>query len=376
MRLPLFATIVTALLTAALAHAQIPAPTPVLDHRPDSALPAPAPTVIVDGPTTNGSVGDVFSLLPFGPTDRFWGSAELLLWRINDPRLPPLVTSSPAGTSFGSAGVLGQATTSVLFGDGPQNMGTFSGGRFTLGYWIAPVDCGLGVQASGFWLGKRTDSFSTSSDSTGNPPIGRPYVSAITGTEQSYTVSFGAPTPFASGSVNAALSSWLRGAEFDIAYAGENPAVSHRTWLLGFRYAELGENLSITQNTNLLPGNGILFAGNAVVLAPDGVLLADSFTTRNKFYGAQVGVRQVFDFDRFDLDVSAKLAVGSVRQEVDIEGASTIVAGGVLTHATVPGGLLAVSSNIGQTSHYRFAVLPEADVKLGYKICENLTSCT
>jgi hypothetical protein len=365
MKSPLMICMLTALVTAAWANAQAPAPSPAVNSPPPT-------TVIIDAPTTDAP--SLFSLLPFGPSGRFWGSAEYLLWRIRDPQLPALVTSSPTGTPFATAGVLGQATTTVLFGDGPQNMGLFSGGRFTLGYWLAPVDSGLGVQASGFWLGKRSDSFSTSSDSTGNPPISRPYVSAITGTEQAFTVSSGPPNAFATGAVNAALSSWLRGAEFDFACAGEDTGSSRRTWLLGVRYAELGENLTIIQNTNLLPGNGILFAGNAVLQSPDGVQISDAFGTRNRFYGAQFGVRQILDFGRFDIDASAKIALGSVHQEVDIQGSSSIVSAGVVTPAATPGGLLAVGSNIGNTTRNCFAVLPEVDLKVGYKFSENLTA--
>jgi hypothetical protein len=379
MKLRLVYCIITTLLTAAWADAQLPSPLPVLsgsqNPSPQNSLPSPLATGYTspfDEPTTNISLARPYTLLPFGPSDRIWGSAEYLLWWVKDPRLPPLVTSSPAGTPFGTADVLGQPTTTVLFGDGPQNMGAFSGGRFTLGYWIAPGDTGVGIQASGFFLVKRTD-FSASSDSNGNPSIGRPFVSALTGTEQAYTVSFGNPTPFATGNVNVGMSSRLWGTEFDMALAGEDAGTSRRTWLLGFRYADLAEKLSITQGSTLLPGGGILFGGDTVVQAPDGVSLTDSFRTRNQFYGGQFGLRQAFDFGPITIDASAKAALGSVHQIVEIHGSSSIVPGEALA-ATIPGGLLALDTNIGRTTQDRFAVLPEVDLKIGYKINEFLTA--
>src|SRR5262245_36483289 len=51
----------------------------------------------------------------------FWAEVDLLAWSVKGDRLPPLVTTSPAGTPFAQAGVLGLSTTSVLFGDSSVN---------------------------------------------------------------------------------------------------------------------------------------------------------------------------------------------------------------------------------------------------------------
>jgi hypothetical protein len=260
----------------------------------------------------------------------------------------------------------------VLFGGGSQDQGIFPGGQFTFGYWMGSSDSGVGMQVSGFYM-SRGQTFSTTSDSNGNPSIGRPFVSAFTGAEQSFTVAFGDPAPFASGDINTHLYTQFWGLEYDMVFAAADTPTSHRTWLVGFRYADLTENLSIMQDTNLLPGAGILFNGQTVVLSPNGVAITDIFHTRNQFYGGQVGVRQIFDFGRFSIDASAKLALGSVHQVVEIQGSSSIVNSGVVT-ASVPGGFLALDTNIGRTTADTFAVLPEVDLKMGYKITEWLTA--
>ncbi len=59
---------------------------------------------------------------------RFWADGELLLGWQSRPRIPALVTSSPAGTPFGTAAVLGNSTTTTLFGGGNLDQGTFTGG--------------------------------------------------------------------------------------------------------------------------------------------------------------------------------------------------------------------------------------------------------
>jgi len=51
----------------------------------------------------------------------FWIGAEYLLWSAKGDKLPPLVTTSPAGTLQPQAGVLGTPGASVLFGDSGVN---------------------------------------------------------------------------------------------------------------------------------------------------------------------------------------------------------------------------------------------------------------
>src|SRR5262249_50837045 len=67
-----------------------------------------------------------------GPDDApptwVWADAEYLLWWMKGDSLPPLITSSPAGTPQSQAGVLGAPGTAVLFGGSGVNSDLRSGG--------------------------------------------------------------------------------------------------------------------------------------------------------------------------------------------------------------------------------------------------------
>ena len=54
---------------------------------------------------------------PCGPPGWLWLRGEYLAWFADGMDLPPLVTTSPAGTPAGDAGVLGESGTESLYGD-------------------------------------------------------------------------------------------------------------------------------------------------------------------------------------------------------------------------------------------------------------------
>lgn len=61
----------------------------------------------------------------------FWAEAGYLAWSVTGDKLPALVTTAPVGTPLAVAGVLGQPTTTVLFGNSSVNNDWRSGGRIT-----------------------------------------------------------------------------------------------------------------------------------------------------------------------------------------------------------------------------------------------------
>ena len=56
-----------------------------------------------------------------------WFSAEYLLWWLDQPTLPPLVTTAPTGTPVNVAGNLGTPLTTVLFGGSDPGVESSSG---------------------------------------------------------------------------------------------------------------------------------------------------------------------------------------------------------------------------------------------------------
>jgi hypothetical protein len=298
---------------------------------------------------------------------RLWASAEMLLNWQSCPHLPVLVTSSPSGTPFGKAGVLGNATTSVVFGGSHLDQGVFPGVNFTLGALLPSSDT-LGVEVGGFVFGKVTTTSSNASNAAGNPAIGVPFLGAVSGQQAASLVAF--PGVFAGG-VDVAYSSQMFGSEANFVLLANDDRDFRLTALAGFRYLDFQESLNITQSTTVLGGGAILFNGNTAVLAPNGVQINDSFNTRNQFCGGQIGVRAGRDFGMFSVDVTGKLALGDMLEIVKTEGTSSLVAPGA-TPATVGGGLFAVSTNTGTQRKNFCVVIPEFELRIGVQVTSNL----
>ncbi len=96
-------------------------------------------------------------------------------------------------------------------------------------------------------------------------------------------------------------------------------------------------------------------------------MTTDVFSTRNQFYGGQVGLRGEYALGKLLLATTAKVALGSNHESVQVEGASTLLMPGVAP-TTVPVGQFAGPSNIGRRTRDEFAVVPEVEVKAGYQV--------
>ena len=99
----------------------------------------------------------------------------------------------------------------------------------------------------------------------------------------------------------------------------------------------------------------------------------DSFSTRNQFYGGQIGARFGFRADRLSLDLAAKVALGSTHQVVDIQGSSLYSGTGfALPPGVDSGGVYTQPSNIGRTSANTFTVSPQVSLKIGLDLTSRL----
>ena len=72
-------------------------------------------------------------------------------------------------------------------------------------------------------------------------------------------------------------------------------------------------------------------------------------------------------------ETSAKVALGTTHQRVNIRGVTSITSNGVAINGSpFQGGLLALPTNIGSYSRDVFSVVPEVQVNLGYQIHPNV----
>jgi len=286
----------------------------------------------------------------------WWVSGGPLLWAVKSAPLPPTLTTfapgSPSATT-GFGGALGVPGTTVLSPD-HLGYGAFPGGQVSIGHWL-DSDPRFGLEASGFLLGSRSAGFSETSG--GTPSLRIPFTNVPPGAGFPLGASaFVLADPgFAAGGqlITSSLQFW--GLEGNGIYRGFSTAGLDISLLAGVRYLDLREGLSIISTESLLPGGTGNFIGT------------DSFSTRNQFFGGEFGVKVQKQFDKFDASLLAKVALGDNYQTVVINGNSSVSGFGLPTGIT-PGGIFSQATNIGQQSRNELAVVPEAQVQLGYRV--------
>jgi hypothetical protein len=289
----------------------------------------------------------------------FWASAEYLLWAFKRDNIPPLVTAAPPGVP----GAIGQPGTAVVFGGGGPMDNNFSGGRFTLGFWCG--NCSdVGLEASYFFLGQRTNRFIAASD--GSVSLGRP-INVVNNTFDALgrlippgeNVEQIALAGMSAGGVMVDVSSRLWGAELNGRYKWCCGDTWHVDFLAGFRYVELDEGIHISEAITTLADNSFR-------------AVSDRFDTRNQFYGGQIGLDGEWRWRRWFFEGQAKLALGDQSELVRIAGNTQFIPPAPATAVTRNGGVLALASNSGTFTKDRFAVIPELGVKIGYQVTDHL----
>jgi hypothetical protein len=328
----------------------MPTPGPA-DARPVPAWPMVEPNV-TDGDLCGAAVNECCGgCCP--PGNRWYGSADALMWWIRGQPLPPLVTTSTLPFTPNS-GALGVPGTVVEYGGNSVNSSLYWGGRLTLGWWVDP-EHDLGIEASGFFLGSRTSNFQTFSNA--QTLLARPFFNVDTGLQDREITS--APGVVAGGvSINSHTSLW--GAEANLRSNLICGDCGFIDVLAGFRTLGLNERLNIVENVNIVAGpfNGV------------GFNLLDQFRTNNQFYGGQIGAVGEWRLGRWSFDLTTKLGLGTTQQMVNIYGASVINNQGTIS--TFPGsGILAQSSNDGVHTRDVFTVVPEVGLSVGYQLTEH-----
>jgi hypothetical protein len=275
----------------------------------------------------------------------FWVEVDALAWTVKGDRPPALLTTSPAGTPLAAAGVLGQPATSVLFGNDSVNQDWRPGGQLRAGYWFDPQH-GRGIEVSFFDLQDRSSGITT--NSAANPILARPFFNTAIGAQDTLLVAFPGLT---TGGATVSETSRLLGVgalyRQDIGSLGG----SRISALIGYRYLHSSDKLAIASTTNI---------------GGDSFSASDQFNARSDFHGIDLGIAGEWARERWTLEWRGKVALGANLSSAQISGATTSTIAGVTT--TTPGGLLALSSNIGNNSQTRFAAVPEVAVKVGYQV--------
>ncbi len=290
---------------------------------------------------------------------RLWVQAEYLLWRIRNSNLPPLLTTGSAADA--RPGALGQPGTQVIFGNSSQENEDRSGARFSAGYWL-DEEQSFGVEGGYFFLGTRSvGQFASGTGAAGSTlVVGRPFFDALNGRDDASLSIF---PGVVGGSVGAYSRSYLQGFEFNGAANILSGCHGRLDALIGFRYLQLDEDVTLLEDTRTL--------ATAPLLPNNSIQTYDSFGARNWFYGGQVGARASVNWRHWDVTVVTKVALGNTHEVLDVGGATAITPTGGPRSVT-SGGLLAQATNSGRFSRDTFSVVPEVGVNVGYRIFECL----
>jgi hypothetical protein len=286
---------------------------------------------------------------PMATASRWSVSAEALFsWFKSSPTPVPIITDNYAD----APGV------NILLGGGEVDTNPNAGFRLTGSY---RVDTRWGVEVSGFYIPTRSTSGSVSS--TGEPgsiDLYLPYFDVTSGRENVTEISY---WPTYRGSAQATVSTNLGGGEINATWSLPAQDALTIDFIGGFRFLQLREAYTINTSSPYNPPN-----------PADIWSTTDSFDTRNRFYGLQVGARLAYDQGPWVGWMNAKVAFGTMQQRVSING--YLETNDYTSYGPTqiyPGGYFALPTNAGDHSRNTFAAVPEIALNLGYRLTAQAT---
>ena len=300
---------------------------------------------------------------PCGNAAPVWFGAEALIWSTTSSSLPVMVTTSENGTQQSDAGIIGRPATEVLY----WGNNIFSGmrGGFRLRGGVNFDQCGVsGLDLEYFMLGTRRENYH--GDSLGDPILARPFLNAQSQLNDAQLVAF---PDLATGVIDIASRSSLNSGALhyrEVFWKECDPGNTcpdncrrsgPRSFTLGFqigpRFVNLKESVTATEQLNAIQNT-------------NQYSIQDSFRTKNKFWGCELGLFGTRQRRRWSLDGGARLAIGGTNQQLDVNGQTVVTQDGITT--TSAGGFLAQRTNSGSFERNRFTLLPQFDVGIGYQM--------
>lgn len=318
--------------------------------------PAPEENVVTE---SAGPAIDSSSLDPYFSRRNFWMEGEYLGWWIQGTNLPPMVTSSPAGTPQNLAGVLGQPDTSTLW-SGRDNQYA-NGGRFTVVY----ADNPLRYDAWEFGVLALFNQASLFSAGPGDAVLARPFFNQGTGANDSQLFSY---PGIATGSFSSNIDQFAWGAELNVrpnAMRFGSVTTGRIDWLAGLRYFQFQETLKTNESLTTTATNSPILAGTQIGIQ-------EQFDCENYFFAGQVGVGGELRYGFLSFGLLGKLAMGAVYQNFGVNGTTQVTVPNGQS-STQSGGIIANETNIGRDNKtLEFGVLPEVDLKVGAQVASRL----
>ncbi|QDS88128.1 hypothetical protein EC9_23150 [Rosistilla ulvae] len=285
------------------------------------------------------------------PCQRLFGSLEYSMYWRRGQTLPPLITTSPAGTATGIAGELGQSSTTTLVGGLTRGEMT-SGGRAQLGLWMDDFQCRSILVR--FWaVGDET--FNYSADQTTAAFVAVPFNNAgLNDQADAFLIVEPGETI---GSVNIQTRSEAYGGDALLRQKWRTGLGGRVDAFWGYQTARINEQLTLSIDSEGLDGG---------TRAGQRLQITDSFQAKNEFHGATFGFDSFYREGCWSWTMLTKIGFGSMHREAAIRGNTIRSSGGLAVPSDE--GFFARNSNIGDTSSSKFSVAPEFDLKLGYAL--------
>ncbi len=209
-----------------------------------------------------------------------------------------------------------------------------------------------------FALESSTQAFGASSN--GAPILARPYFDVTAGAQASALVAFPGVSNGSVGVSDSGRNFVGINADFD-GNVMDNSRCRIDA-LIGYQFLRYDERLGIVET--IVPTSGPFAAGTTLTSR-------DDFATMNIFNGLDLGFRAQFRYDAWSLELLGKVAAGSLNRTVSVLGTQQTSVPGAATVAS-PGGLLALSSNIGTVATHTLTTAPEFGAKLGWDVTPNV----
>jgi hypothetical protein len=285
-----------------------------------------------------------------------------MLWFSPNRRAPvTAAVPTPVGTVFTGPG-------DTLQDEGISRH-IIPGARFALGYWWTSENPWVpggqlatsGVETRFMFVGQRSVSFAD----FGSPTLVRPFFDLNNGVQSGVVV---AAPGLASGAVTGTASESLWGAEVNAwhgLYHDWPGTTCSVEGMIGFRFLGMDDGIQISRASNFV-ASPVGFPDYAF-LAGNRIREQESFTTQNRFFGGQLGIRGNMYLDCMTVTGQFQLGVGDTNESINIQGSQLRILPNGQTMVS-QGALLALPSNIGRHDRNKFTLLPELGLKLSFPV--------
>lgn len=296
-----------------------------------------------------------------------YSQTELLSGFISKGDAAPIATT---GTPF-SRGILGETGTEAL--GNANKFGTANGVRQTVGIWLTPSRK-FGFEVSGYAFERRTSNVSIQSNGAGSPLIARPFFDLSTGNQDSRVIAF---PGFFVGRLSAIATNRNFGAESNFIFNFIERENFSLDFVNGFRFLTVQESLTIRDVSRAIngpTGDGLNVFEGIIYSPPATVSVVDQVKTANRFYGYSLGLRGSGEINRINYSITGKIALGGVRQRQESFGETAFFQDGTNLTAVNPAGMIFYPGNNGLVNRTKFAIVPELNLKLGYRISNRIST--